>query len=171
MMENAFSRLCAGGGCLPTPTHAIKPIKLNWCLISWIVHVSLAFCLISILSWTPGKIKLWQQLSPSWGPPQIQVMMRIIYDGDNSETLNVDSQLWREECFRKAEEKLDRSITALLMNLATLVSNMDDVCDLADSMRIPRKVATQLVTTCKPVMVTMLQLYTSCNYHILVVWY
>ena len=57
------------------------------------------------------------------------------------------------------------------MNLATLVSNMDDLGDLADSMHIPRQIAPQLVSTYKPVMVTVLQMYTSCNYHMLVVWY
>ena len=52
------------------------------------------------------------------------------YDEDNS-------QLWKEECFGEAEEKLNRGIAALLMNLATLVSNLDDLCDLAGSMHIP----------------------------------
>ena len=47
-------------------------------------------------------------------------------------------QLDCPECFHEAEEKLDRGITTLLMNLATLVSNMDDLGDLAESMRIPR---------------------------------
>ena len=93
------------------------------------------------------------------------------YDGDNGKTLCVNSHLWREECFHEAEEKLDRGITALLINLATLVSNMDDLSDLVESMRIPRRIASQLVTTYKPVMVTILQMYTSCSYHMLVVWY
>ena len=93
------------------------------------------------------------------------------YDGDNSEKLDMDSHLWREECFHEAEENLDRGITTLTMNLATLVTNMDDLMDLADSMHLPRRIATLPVTTYKPVMVTMLQLYTSCNYHMLVVWY
>ena len=57
------------------------------------------------------------------------------------------------------------------MNLATLITNMDDLKDLADSMHLPRRVATLLVTTYKPVMVTVLQLYTSCSYHMLTVWY
>ena len=57
------------------------------------------------------------------------------------------------------------------MNLATLVSNMDDLSDLAESMHVPRQIALQLVTTYKPVMVTVLQMYTSCSYHMLVVWY
>ena len=43
--------------------------------------------------------------------------------------------------------------------------------DLADSMHLPRRVATLVVTTYKPVMVTMLQVYTSCTYHMLIVWY
>ena len=60
------------------------------------------------------------------------------YDGDNGKTLGVTSYLWKEECFHEAEGKLDRGITALLMNLATLVSNMDDLGDLVDSMHIPR---------------------------------
>ena len=93
------------------------------------------------------------------------------YHGDNIEALGVNSHLWKEECFREAEEKLDRGIMALLMNLATLVSNMDDLGDLVESMRIPRQIAPQLVTTYKPVMVTILQMYTSCSYHMLVVWY
>ena len=93
------------------------------------------------------------------------------YNGDNSETFGVNSHLWKEECFREAEEKLDRGITALLMNLATLLSNMDDLGDLAESMHIPRCIAPQLVTTYKLVMVTIVQMYTSCSYHMLVVWY
>ena len=66
---------------------------------------------------------------------------------------------------------MNRGITTLLMNLATLVSNMDDLDDLADSMHIPRQIAAQLVSTYKLVMVTVLQMYTSCSYHMLVVWY
>ena len=88
------------------------------------------------------------------------------YDGDNSEELDMYSHLWREECFHEAEDKLDRGITTLIMNLATLVTNMDDLKDLADSMHLPRRIATLLVTTYKLVMVTMLQLYTSCSYHV-----
>ena len=57
------------------------------------------------------------------------------------------------------------------MNLATLVSNVDDLSDLAESMHIPRQIAPQLVTTYKPVMVIVFQMYTSCSYHMLVVWY
>ena len=34
----------AGGGCIPTPTHDIKPIRLNWGLINWIAQVSMALC-------------------------------------------------------------------------------------------------------------------------------
>ena len=83
----------------------------------------------------------------------------------------MDSHLWREECFHEAEEKLDRGITTLIINLATLVTNLDDLKDLADSMHLPRRIAMLLVTTYKPVMVTMLQLYTSCSYHMLIVWY
>ena len=60
------------------------------------------------------------------------------YDGDNSKMLGANSQLWKEECFREAEETLDRGFTTLLMNLATLVSNMDDLGDLEESMCIPR---------------------------------
>ena len=60
------------------------------------------------------------------------------YDEDNSNKLSVNSHLWKEECFHEAEEKLDRGIITLLMNLATLVSNMDDLGDLAESMHIPR---------------------------------
>ena len=93
------------------------------------------------------------------------------YDKENDETLGVTCHLWKEESFRDAEKTLNRGITTLLMNLATLVSNMDDLGNLADSMRIPRQVATQLVSTYKPVMVTMLQMYTLCSYHMLVVWY
>ena len=93
------------------------------------------------------------------------------YDMENGETLGVSSQLWKEESFRDAEKTLNRGITTLLMNLATLVSNMDDISTLADSMRIPRQVATQLVSIYKLVMVTVLQMYTLCSYHMLVVWY
>ena len=78
------------------------------------------------------------------------------YDGDNSDKRDIDSHLWREECFHEAEEKLDRGITTLIMNLATLVTNMDDLKDLADSMHLPRRIATLLFTTYKLVMVTML---------------
>ena len=78
------------------------------------------------------------------------------YDKENDETLSVTSHLWKEESFHEAEETLNRGITTLLMNLATLVSNMDDLGDLADSMCIPRQIAAQLVSTYKPVMVTML---------------
>ena len=91
------------------------------------------------------------------------------YDGDNDEKLNMDSHLWREECFHESKEKLDRGITTLIMNLATLVNNMDDLKDLADSMHLPRRITTLLVTPYKPVMVTMLQLYTSYSYHMLIV--
>ena len=93
------------------------------------------------------------------------------YNGDNGEKLDIDSHLWREECFHEADERLDRGITTLIMNLATLVTNMDDLKDLADSMHLPRGVASLLVTTYKLVMVTLLQLYTSCMYHMLIVWY
>ena len=93
------------------------------------------------------------------------------YDRDNGKKLDMDSHLWREQCFHEAEEKLDKGITTLIMNLATLVTNMDDLKDLADSMNLPRRIATLLLTTYKPVMVTMLQLYTSCSYHMLIVWY
>ena len=93
------------------------------------------------------------------------------YDWDNNEKLDMDSHLWREECFHEAEDKLDRGITTLTMNLANLVTNMDDLKDLADSMHLPRRIATLLVTIYKPVMVAMLQLYTSCSYHMLIVWY
>ena len=93
------------------------------------------------------------------------------YDMENSETLGVSSQLWKEESFRDAEKTLNRGITTLLMNLAILVSNMDDISTLADSMCVPRQVVTQLVSIYKPVMVTVLQMYTLCSYHMLVVWY
>ena len=93
------------------------------------------------------------------------------YDKENDETLGVTCHLWKEESFHDAEKTLNRGITTLLMNLATLVSNMDDLGNFADSMRIPRQVVTQLVSTYKPVMVTMLQMYTLCSYHMLVVWY
>ena len=76
-----------------------------------------------------------------------------------------------EECFHEAKEKLDRGITTLIMSLATLVTNIDDLKDLADSMHLPRRIATLLVTTYKLVMVTILQLYTSGSYHMLIVWY
>ena len=93
------------------------------------------------------------------------------YDGDNGKKLDTDSHLWREECFHEAEEKIDRGITTLIMNLATLVTNMDDLEDLADSMHLPRRITILLVTTYKMVMVTMLQLYTSCSYYMLIVWH
>ena len=69
------------------------------------------------------------------------------------------------------EERLDRGITTLVMSLATLFTNIDDLKDLADSMHLPRRVATLLVTTYKPVMVTVFQPYTSYSYHMLIVWY
>ena len=93
------------------------------------------------------------------------------YDKESDETLGVNCHLWKEEPFCDAEKTLNRGVTTLLMNLATLVSNMDDLGDLADSMRIPRQVAAQLVSNYKPVMVTVLQMYTLCSYHMLVVWY
>ena len=93
------------------------------------------------------------------------------YDKENDETLSVTSHLWKGDSFHEAEETLYRGITTLLMNLATLVSNMDDLNDLADSLHIPRQIVAQLVSTYKPVMVTVLQMYTSCSYHMLVVWY
>ena len=93
------------------------------------------------------------------------------YDKGSDKTLCVTSHLWKVESFHEAEETLNRGITTLLMNLATLVSNMDDLGDLADSMCISRRIAPQLVSTYKLVMVTVLQMYTSCSYHMLVVWY
>ena len=93
------------------------------------------------------------------------------YDKESDETLGITCLLWKEESFRDAEKTLNRGITTLLMNLATLVSNMDDLGSLADSMHIPRQVTTQLVSIYKPVMVTVLQMYTLCGYHMLVVWY
>ena len=93
------------------------------------------------------------------------------YDKENYETLGVTCLLWKEESFHDAEKTLNRGITTLLMNLATLVSNMDDLGSLADSMHIPRQVTTQLVSIYKLVMVTVLQMYTLCSYHMLVVWY
>ena len=60
------------------------------------------------------------------------------YDQGSDETLCVTSHLWKVESFHEAEETLNRGSTTLLMNLATLVSNMDDLGDLADSMHIPR---------------------------------
>ena len=93
------------------------------------------------------------------------------YDKENDDTLGVSCLLWKEESFHDAEKTLNRGITTLLMNLATLLSNMDDLGNLADSMRIPRPVTTQLVSIYKPVMVTVLQMYTLCSYHMLVVWY
>ena len=60
------------------------------------------------------------------------------YDQGSDEILCVTSHLWKVESFHEAEETLNRGITTLLMNLATLVSNMDDLGDLADSMCIPR---------------------------------
>ena len=72
------------------------------------------------------------------------------YDGDNGKKLDMDSHLWREECFHEAEKKLGRGIITLIMNLATLVTNLDDLKDLADSMHLPRRIATLLVTTYKP---------------------
>ena len=63
------------------------------------------------------------------------------YDWDNGEKIDIDNHFWREECFHEAEEKLDRGITTLIMNLATLVTNMDDLKDLVDSTQLPRKIA------------------------------
>ena len=48
---------------------------------------------------------------------------------------------------------------------------IDYLEDLADSMHRPRRIATLQVTTYKLVMMTILQLYTSCSYHMLIVWY
>ena len=93
------------------------------------------------------------------------------FDKENAETLGITCLLWKEESFCDAEKTLNRGITTLLMNLATLLSNMDDLGNLADSMCIPRQVTTQLVSIYKPVIVTMLQMYTLCSYHMLVVWY
>ena len=93
------------------------------------------------------------------------------YDKENDDTLGVTSQLWKEDSFREVEESLNRGITTLLMNLATLVSSMDDLGDLAVSMHIPRQIMAQLVSIYKLVMVTVLQMYTSCSYHMLVVLY
>ena len=93
------------------------------------------------------------------------------YDKETDDPLGVTVPLWKVDSFCEAEETLNRGITTLLMNLATLVSSMDDLGDLADSMCIPRQIMTQLVSIYKPVMVTVLQMYTSCSYHMLVVWY
>ena len=93
------------------------------------------------------------------------------YDKEIDETLGVACPLWKEESFRDAEKTLNRGITTLLMNLATLVSNKDVISTLVESMRIPRQVTSQLVSIYKPVMVTVLQMYTLCSYHMLVVWY
>ena len=60
------------------------------------------------------------------------------YDKENGNGLDISSHLWKEESFCEAEETMDRGITTLLMNLATLISNMDDLGDLAESMHIPR---------------------------------
>ena len=93
------------------------------------------------------------------------------YDKEFDETLGVACPLWKEESFRSAEKTLNRGITTLLMNLETLVSNKEVISTLVDSMRIPRQVTSQLVSIYKPVMVTVLQMYTLCSYHMLVVWY
>ena len=93
------------------------------------------------------------------------------YDKEIDETLGMACPLWKEESFHDAEKTLNRGITTLLMNLATLLSSLDDLGNLADSMSIPRQVTTQLLSIYKPVMVTVLQMYTLCSYHILVVWY
>ena len=93
------------------------------------------------------------------------------YDKENDDTLGVSCFLWKEESFRDAEKALSRGITTLLMNLATLVSNKEVISTLADSMHVPRQVTSQLVSIYKPVMVTVLQMYTLCSYHMLVVWY
>ena len=93
------------------------------------------------------------------------------YDKEFDGTLGVACPLWKEESFRNAEKTLNRGITTLLMNVATLVSNKEVISTLADSMRVPRQVTSQLVSIYKPVMVTVLQMYTLCSYHMLVVWY
>ena len=93
------------------------------------------------------------------------------YDRENGETLGVTSHLWKEESFHNAEKTLNRGIITLLLNLVTLVSNMDDLGTLADSMHVHKQVATQLVSIYKLAMVTVLQMYTLCSYHMLVVWY
>ena len=93
------------------------------------------------------------------------------YDKEIDETLGMACPLWKEESFRDAEKTLNRGITTLLMNLATLVSNMEVISTLADSMSVPRQVTSLLVSVYKPVMVTELQMYTLCSYHMLVVWY
>ena len=62
------------------------------------------------------------------------------YDKENDDRLGVSCFLWKEESFCDAEKALNRGITTLLMNLATLVSNKDVISTLADSMRVPRQV-------------------------------
>ena len=87
------------------------------------------------------------------------------YEKEIDETLGVACPLWKEESFRDAEKTLNRGITTLL------VSHKDVISTLADSMHVPRQVTSQLVSIYKPVMVTVLQMYTLCSYHMLVVWY
>ena len=53
----------------------------------------------------------------------------------------------------------------------TCLPPIKEVLPQSDSMHLPRRIATLLVTTYKLVMVTMLQLHTSCSYHMLIVWY
>ena len=166
MMGNALNRHYAGGECLPIPIHTIKPME-----------VKLGFDQLDCPGLFGTLLDRYPELDPRGDEAVAAVeplpgpSMDPGYDGDNSEKLDMDSHLWREEGFHEVEEKLDRGITTLIMNLATLVTNMDDLKDLADSMHFPRRNATLLVTTYKPVMVTVLQLYTSCSYHMLIVLY
>ena len=84
------------------------------------------------------ELDLWEDEAAVVAEPILGPSSDPRYDRDNIETLSVNSHLWKEECSHEAEEKLDRGIMAFLINLATLVSNIDDLGDLAESMHIPR---------------------------------
>ena len=140
IMGNALNRHYAGGGCLPTPTHAIKPIKPTG--FDQLDCPGLFGTLLDRYpELDPRGDEVAAAAEPLPGPSTDQS-----YDGNNGTKLDMDSHLLRKKCFHKTEEKLDRGITTLIMNLATLVTNMDDLKDLADSMHLPRRTATLLVT-------------------------
>ena len=165
-MVNALNKLYAGGGLSSNthPCHKAHKVKLGFDQLD--CPGLFGTLLDKYPELDPRGDEAAAAAEPLPGPSSDSS-----YDGDNGEKIDIDSHLWTEECFHEAEEKLDRGITTLIMNLATLVTNMDDLKDLADSMQLPRRIALLLVTTDKPVMVTMLQLYTSCSYHMLIVWY
>ena len=98
-MENALNKHYIMPVVDVFPTHAIGPIGLNG-LISWIAQASSALCWTDILSLTRGD-EAMAAAKPLLGPSSDPS-----YDGDNGKKLDMDSHLWREECFHVVEEKL-----------------------------------------------------------------